>query len=142
MPDMFLKSAVYTFVDNVTRETTHILSGELLAAAKRAGVIPVLAQIGQGLADALERGDLGVEEDHAMSLPEAALEEPALICEWGHEHVIADGAHRLWRRWKRGDKDFPAYLIPETAWRHFIIELPGDSVFWDYFNRNAKIRGG
>lgn len=135
--------AVYTFVDSATGEPTHIASGMLLQAVKRAGVIPLQADIAPSLAAALEAGTLGVEEPHALSLPEAALEAPVLVCEWGDSHVIADGAHRLWRRWRRGDTDFPAYVIPERAWRLFVIpneEIGGDGAFWDNFNRNAKVR--
>jgi hypothetical protein len=97
--------------------------------------------MGSGLIDALKRGDLGVEEAHALTLPEAALDTPLLVCQWGNEHVIADGAHRLWRRWQRGDRDFNAYYLPEELWRPWVIhDMPGDGQFWDFFNRNIKVR--
>lgn len=132
---------VYTFVDAITGEPTHIAASTLAAAVKRSALQPVIAEMGGSLVAALEAGTLGVEEDHALKLPESALEEPILVRAWGDTHVIADGAHRLWRRWKRGDKDLICYSIPEEAWRLFIIvDMPGSGEFWDYFNRNAKVR--
>lgn len=140
--NQYITTAIYTFVDGKTGETTHIAVEPLRAAIIRAGVIPVLAEIGGTLITALERGDLGVEEEYALKLPDAALDVPGIVCEWGKaDHVIADGAHRLWRRWKRGDATFPAYIIPEKAWRLYVVDdIPGDGKFWDHFNRNAKVR--
>lgn len=140
--ELSITEHVYTFVDGKTGEPTHIAASSLRACVERSGVTPMLCMFGEGLTDALARGDLGVEEHHALKLPEAALEVPILVCQWGPDHVIADGAHRLWRRWKRGDTDFPAYVIPEPAWRLFVVEgMPGDGAFWDTFNRNARVRG-
>lgn len=137
----YIKTAIYTFVDGDTGEPTHIAVEPLLAAIKRSGVIPILAGIGESLVAALERGELGVEEDHALTLPEEALDVPCVVCNWGETHIIADGAHRLWRRWKRGDLEFPVYVVPESAWRLFVVGgIPGDGKYWDHFNRNAKIR--
>lgn len=142
MFDLPITEAVYTFVDGETGEPTHIAASTLLATVKRAGVVPILAMIGGGLAEALQRGDLGVEEPHALKLPDVALDTPILVCEWGDKHIIADGAHRLWRRWQRGDPDFNAYIVPEPVWRRFVIAgMPGTGEFWDYFNRNARVRG-
>lgn len=133
---------LYTFVDKGRVEPTHIASGVLLATIQSAQRVPVVyCQIAPALCRSLERGDLGVEEAHALKLPEESLEAPAIVCEWGDEHVVADGAHRLWRRWKRGDADFPAYIIPERVWRHFVVvDVPGDAQFWDGFNRTARVR--
>lgn len=138
---LFGRRTVYTFVNSETQQPTHIDVDPLLTAIKRAGVVPMLCEMGDTLEAALERNDLGVEEEHALKLPVEALDVPILVCCWGDTHVVADGAHRLWRRWKRGDKGFPAYVIPERAWRPFVITgLPGDGAFWNDFNRNAKIR--
>lgn len=132
---------VYTFVDDETGQPTHILSGRLAEALKRSGAVPMLVEMGDTLIDAIKAGTLGVEEAHALTLPEAALDVPAIVGAWGEKHIIIDGAHRLWRRWKRGDIDFPAYVVPERAWRLFEIgDVPGDGAFWDDFNRNAKVR--
>lgn len=134
-------ATVYTFVDGNTGEPTHIDVTQLSAAIKRAGVTSMLTEITPSLIAALERGDLGVEEPHALTLPDEALDVPCIVCAWGDKHVIADGAHRLWQRWQRGDTDFAVYLVPEKAWRLFVIhDVPGDGKYWDNFNRNAKIR--
>lgn len=104
--DLPLNEVTYTFVDGETGEPTHIAVSALKAAIKRAGVVPELVMMGEGLIEAMARGDLNVEEDHALKLP-----------------------------------DFPAYLIPEKAWRHFEIEgLPGDGKFWEHVNRTSKVR--
>jgi hypothetical protein len=139
--DLSLDEGVYTFVDAKTGEPTHIAATTLMATLKRIRATPILCAIGEGLIDALKRGDLGVEEDHALALPESALGTPLLVCQWGNEHIIADGAHRLWRRWQRGDRDFNAYYLPEELWRPWVIhDMPGDGQFWDFFNRNVKVR--
>lgn len=131
--------AVYTFVENGGK-ATHIASGLLYRMAS-ARLQLTHCFFSPSLEQALERGELGVEEDHALKLPDAALEKPILVCEWGEDHIIADGAHRLWRRWKRGDTWFKAYYVPEKAWRHFVIHgVPGTAEEWDWFTRNAKVR--
>lgn len=139
--DLPLVEAVYTFVDNAG-QATHIASSSLRRALEGASWPVSVCEIGGTLVTALENGDLGVEEDHAKGLPDAALETPLIVCAWGEaDHVIADGAHRLWRRWKRGDDDFTAYMVPEAVWRQFTIhDMPGSGAFWDAFNRNAKVR--
>lgn len=138
--DLPLTDNFYTFVDN-SGEVTHVAADVLLRSLKRAGVVPQLAAMGAGLLAAIERGDLNVEEDHAHSLPEEALATPLMVGAWGEEHIIIDGSHRLWRRWKRGYRDFLAYLVPETTWRQFVIyDMPFDATFWDYHNRNSKVR--
>jgi hypothetical protein len=131
---------LYTFVEGHSMHPTHIASGVLVKLLT--GRFPIhKPEISPSLARALERGDLGVEEPHALKLPEAALDTPVTVCEWGDTHIIADGAHRLWRRWKRGDKTFPAYIVPEKLWRHFVVNgVPGTGEFWDTFNRTAQIR--
>ena len=131
----------YTFVEKDHRaRPTHIASGVMWQAVHRR--LPVTrCFIAPTLVAALVAGSLGVEPPHALKLPDSALDTPAMVCEWGPDHVIADGNHRLWRRWKRGDDDFPAYVIPETLWRHFVItDMPGDADFWDTFNREAHVR--
>lgn len=131
---------IYTFVDT-DGTVTHIASGQLLAALVRAGAVPMLCEMADSLIACLERGDLGVEEHHALKLPESALDAPLTVGIWGDSHIVIDGAHRLWRRWKRGDRDFPAYMVPERGWRLFELhDMPGDGTFWDDFNRNAKVR--
>lgn len=119
---------VYTFVDHAG-EATHIAAGLLGYALREANWPTGRAEIGGTLADALKAGTLGVEEPHALSLPVEALETPIIVCEWGAgDHVIADGAHRLWRRWKRGDTDLICYMVPEHVWRKFTIyDMPGDT---------------
>jgi hypothetical protein len=118
--DMPLFGQVYTFVEK-DGTATHIATTVLLQTLKRAGVTPVLCVYDQTLVQALERGDLGVEVDHALALPEARLDVPGIVGQWGDEHIMIDGAHRLWRRWKRGDPDFPAYYLAEHLWRRFVI---------------------
>lgn len=135
-----ITDAVYTFV-NHDGVPVHIASDALLRALKRSDVVPSLCEFGDTLIVALEKGDLGVEEDHALSLPEAALETPLIVGTWGSKHIMIDGAHRLWRRWKRGDRDFNAYYVPEEAWRRFTIDgMPGSGAFWREHNRNSKVR--
>lgn len=133
---------VYTFVDRETGQPCHIAVNMLRNALKLARVQPQLCQLGGTLVDALERGDLGVEEPHALRLPDAALETPLIVCQWGEsDHVLADGAHRLWRRWKRGDSTFKAYMVREPVWRLFTVhDMPGDGAFWEHFNRSVKVR--
>lgn len=144
MIGVFVTSTVYTFVCSETGEPTHIDVSSLLRIVQAAGLKPIDAEIGDTLEEALRNGRLGVEEHHALKLPEEALKVPALVCQWGErDHVIADGAHRLWRRWKRGDKTFPVFIIPERVWRAFTIPnevMGGDGAYWDDFNRNAKVR--
>ncbi len=135
----------YTFVASDTGEAIHIASGCLLAFLRHVGeAIPTFEiELDPTVIAAMQRGDLGVEEDHALKLPEAALEAPLIVCEWGGTHIFADGAHRLWRRWKRGDTTFRAWVIPERMWRQFVVMgLPGSGDYWDDFNRNAKVRDG
>lgn len=141
MRDLPLTEAVYTFVAADTGQPTHIAASTLRMILEGLGWEITDCIIAGSLASALARGELGVEPAHALSLPESALEAPGIVCEWQDTHVIADGAHRLWRRWKRGDMAFPAYLVPEPAWRPFVIcDMPGDGKFWDHFNRNAQVR--
>lgn len=141
MFDLPLSEPVYTFVDGETGEPTHIATGLLLYALKGSRWPIIECEMAQSLVEALERGDLGVGEPHALSLPEAALNAPIIVCEWGDKHIVADGAHRLWRRWKRGDTGFRAYVLPEKVWRNFTIhDAPGDGKFWDHFNRTMKVR--
>jgi hypothetical protein len=60
---------------------------------------------------------------------------------WGDKNIIIDGAHRIWRNWKAGNTSFPAYVLPEEAWREFVVlDVPGDAAFWDSFNRTAQVR--
>lgn len=142
MSQLPITEAVYTFVEH-NGTPTHIAASTLLRGLERPGKAwPVTrCMIGASLVEALERGDLGVEPPHALRLPESALERPGIIGEWGDTHISIDGAHRLWRRWKRGDADFPAYVVPEAAWREFVIaDMPGSGAFWDHFNRNAEVR--
>ena len=132
---------MYTFVEGKNMHPTHIASGVLSKALARSAMQVVHPLIAPSLAAALERGDLGVEEQHALKLSEASLEVPGVVGEWGDTHIVIDGAHRLWRRWKRGDKTFPCYLIPEALWRHFVVNgVPGSGEFWDTFNRTAQVR--
>lgn len=140
---MMIKLEVYTFVTK-EGEVVHINMAPLKAAIIRTGITPILAEIGDTLATALEQGLLGVEEEHALKLSESALDVPAIVGTWGDsDHIVMDGNHRLWRRWKRGDTHFPAYVIPEKAWRLYCIPnelVGGDAAYWDHFNRNAKVR--
>lgn len=130
----------YTFVDNEHQEATHIAS-KVLWDVVHGRMTVSLGLFDPTLVEAIERGLLGVEEEHALKLPDEALDVPLLVCQWGDGHVIADGNHRLWRRYKRGDTSFPMYYVPEPVWREFVIyDIPGDSSFWDDFNRNAKVR--
>lgn len=139
MLDLPISESVYTFV--CIGVPTHIAASTLRSALERAQWPVTIAVMGESLAAALEAGSLGVEPAHALTLPDAALAVPCVVCEWGQDHVIADGAHRVWRRWKRGDIDFPAYLVPEPLWREFVIgDMPGSGEFWDTFNRTAEIR--
>lgn len=139
--EYFKASPVYTFVDDETGQATHIAVEPLLDAIKRAGVVPMIAEMGDSLIEAIKRGDLNVETDHAATLPDEALDAPCVVGAWGDKHIIIDGSHRLWRRYARGDRDFPAYVIPERAWRLFVIDgMPGDGAYWDNFNRTAKVR--
>lgn len=140
MADLPITEAVYTFVDD-GGEPTHIAASTLLAALERRNVPAATCIITPSLIAALERGDLGVEEPHALSLPEEALKRPGIIGQWGDKHISIDGAHRLWRRWKRGDTDFPAYYLPEPVWRAFtIVDMPGSGEEWRAWNKSARIR--
>lgn len=140
MRDLPITEAVYTFVDKAGTPT-HIAASTLLGALERRAYAVTECFIATNLIEALERGDLGVEEPHALRLPDAALERPGIIGQWGDGHISIDGAHRLWRRWKRGDASFPAYVVPEPLWRLCTIsDMPGSGAMWKEFNRTAQIR--
>jgi hypothetical protein len=51
--------------------------------------------------------------------------QPVLLleCDDG-SHIMADGNHRFVILWRMGIRRIPAYVIPETTWRQFVIELP------------------
>lgn len=137
-----ITEAVYTFVEH-NGTPTHIAASTLLGGLERPGrVWPVTrCEMAPSLIEALERGDLGVEPPHALRLPLEALERPGIIGEWGDAHISIDGAHRLWRRWQRGDKWFPAYVVPEPAWRAFTIDdMPGSGEEWAAWNKTAQVR--
>lgn len=134
------RSTVYTFVGAETGEPVHIAVDPLALLIRMAQVSPIKCEMGESLIDALKAKSLGVEPEHALTLTDAALEAPLIVCEYGDTHIIADGAHRLWRRWKRGDGSFLAFVVPESVWRDYTISLPGDGAFWDNFNRNARVR--
>lgn len=135
-----LTDALYTFVET-NGEPVHIASTYLLEILKRSGAVPALCLFDATLIQALERGDLGAEGPHALKLPEAALDAPGIVGRWGDRHIMIDGAHRLWRRWQRGDTDFPAYYLTEDIWRRFTVDgIPGDGAFWSDHNSNAKVR--
>jgi hypothetical protein len=132
---------VYTFVDDSTGQPTHILSGRLAAALVRSSAVPIRCVMDDSLIASLEKGLLGVEEAHALKLPEEALDAPCIVGQWDGAHIMIDGAHRLWRLWQRGDREFNAYYVPEKAWRLFVIDdIGGDGSFWSDFNRTAKVR--
>jgi|SRR5579864_2720993 len=134
---------VYTFVSNDGTEPTHIAATTLRRALEIMKWPIIKCMIGAELIKCLERNDICIEPEHALALPEEALETAIIVCEWGTEHVIADGSHRLWRRWKRGDDHFKGYTVPEAVWREFAIyDIPGTGEYWDKFNRTAKVRGG
>lgn len=140
--DLGLFEPVYTFVDKATGQPVHVASELLNTACKMSGWPIITANMAPSLVAAMEAGTLGVEEEHALKLPKAALDTPLLVLEYNDKsHVIADGAHRLWRRWKRGDTTFPCRVVPEPSWRMFeIYDMPGTGAEWDEFNRTAKIR--
>ena len=131
--------SIYSFTDH-DGNITHIASTVLRAVSIKL-LTPVTCYINDSLREANARGDTGVEAEYALKLADEALEVPILVCEWGVDHVIADGAHRLWRRIQRGDVDFPAYVVPEKAWRHFVItDVPGTTQQWRDFNDNVPGR--
>lgn len=132
-----VSDSFYTFVET-DGTVTHLAASLLLRTLERPHrPYPVTrCEFGETLIAALERGDLGVEPNHARRLPEAALERPGIIGLWGDTHISIDGAHRIWRRWQRGDRWFPAYVVPEAAWRVFTIEgIPGDAETWRELNK-------
>lgn len=141
MYDLPITEAVYTFTTN-DGQAVHVAASTLRRMIEAHGGYPVTdCEMAPSLIEAMQRGDLGIEEPHAMRLPEEALEVPAIIAEWGDAHVCMDGAHRLWRRWQRGDKTFPAYVVPEALWRQFqISDMPGSADEWREWNRTAQIR--
>ena len=140
MRDLPITEAVYTFTTN-DGQAIHIAASTLYGALERANWPVTECHMAPTLIAALERGDLGVEEPHALTLPEEALKRPGIIGEWGDAHISIDGAHRLWRRWQRGDHDFPAYVVPEQLWRQFCVhDMPGSADEWRDWNKNAKIR--
>jgi hypothetical protein len=142
--DLPITEAVYTFTDN-SGGVTHIAASTLLRGLQDArggqGWPVTLCVIGETLVEALKRGDLGVEPAHALRLPSEALEAPGIIGQWGDAHISIDGAHRLWRRWQRGDTDFPAYVVPEALWREFVIKgIGGSHAQWHHWNKHAQVR--
>jgi hypothetical protein len=140
MEQLPITEAVYTFVET-DGTPVHIAASTLLYGLETRSAPVTRCMIAPSLVAALERGDLGVEPPHALRLPESALEAPGIVGEWGDAHIIIDGAHRLWRRWKRGDPDFPAYVLPEALWREFQISgMPGSGEFWRAHNKTAEVR--
>lgn len=139
MFDLPLTEAVYTFTMH-DGTVTHIAASTLLGALERKPWPVTSCEIGESLAAALERGDLGVEPPHALRLPDAALERPGVIGEWDDAHICIDGAHRLWRRWQRGDTHFPAYVVPEPLWRLFTIDdMPGSADLWREWHPRRRL---
>lgn len=135
---------VYTFRYEKTGETKHFAVDQLVAYIKSRGFKPETILFHYDLVKHLaERG--GAEADHFESLPEAALEEPCLLCEMDDgSHVLADGVHRALRRVARGDTHFPAYLVKQPIWERFlIIDFPEGIVDWADFlthgDRNGPI---
>jgi hypothetical protein len=133
----------YTFTTH-TGEVYHFAVDQLNRALKRleGKLTPVLVPFDETVTDMLKNGAMGVEPDHAARLPVEALERPVLVLQWGDgQHVICDGAHRLYRRMGRGDTDFPAYFIPPNVWRYFLITgLPGDAAHWREANKEQGVR--
>lgn len=136
-----ITEAVYSFVEH-DGTATHIAASTLLATLEayrspKGERMPVTTiHMDAGLLRALERGDLGVEVAHTLRLPEAALERPGIIGQWGEHHISIDGAHRVWRRWKHGDRTFAAYVVPEALWRMYVItDMPGDGATWREINK-------
>lgn len=139
----------YGFVHDDKHNVTHVAVGALkrLVAAYNGAFssrpLPLdQCAFSDTLTGALERNELGVEIEHALTLSDEALKQPVIVGIWGADkHILLDGAHRLWRVWKRGDQTFPAYVVPEYVWREFVVvDMPGDAAFWDEFNRTARIR--
>jgi hypothetical protein len=133
--DLDLTESVYTFTPD-DAPPVHIAASVLGRALKSANWPVTDCHIAPSLVDALKRGLLGVEEAHARRLPDGALNIPGIIGTWGEHHISIDGAHRLWRRWQRGDASFPAYVVPEKLWRRFtIVGFPGDADDWREINK-------
>lgn len=51
---------------------------------------------------------------------------PCMFCHWPEDdsHLLIDGTHRYAAAVYRGFEAVPAYLIPESVWKHYLVDLP------------------
>lgn len=85
----------YGFVDRDKSRVTHVATGVIKFLLAELPLKPQLTicMFGDTLCQAFEKGELGVEEDHALRLPEEALKVPALVGLWDDGHLMLDGAY-------------------------------------------------
>lgn len=105
------------------------------------------------LAEAAEAANLeilavAIDPEFAASLPERrGLEahrierllqnirawKPILICVMPDgTGLTVDGNHRYFIAWKAGGTAIPAYLVPESMWREYLIDFPHDKAFQEH----------
>jgi len=66
----------------------------------------------------------GVEQKHLSTLKDSDLAKPVIVIIWPDgDGTVIDGNHRLLARARRGDKDFPAYIIPAPHWEKILIDI-------------------
>jgi hypothetical protein len=86
----------------------------------------------------------GLEEEHFDRQSDEKLEQPVIMfdCDDG-SHIVADGSHRMVRRFLKYIFFVPAWSVPERIWRRFIItDMPGSEQGWqDYLAKHNPDAG-
>jgi len=75
-------------------------------------------------------------------------EPPLLLLQWDDgTHTLADGGHRLCAAWRCNLRELLCYLVPESIWRKFLLDvavpleaLKGDFTEWPPELTNQPIK--
>lgn len=83
----------------------------------------------------------GIEPPHLDKVTVERLHMPATLLEAGDgSHIVADGAHRIVKAALVGWTGSPAWLVPETIWRRFVISGVGElDQYWRERLRASQI---
>jgi hypothetical protein len=77
----------------------------------------------------------GLEEEHLERQSDEKLDQPIIMLDCGDgTHIVADGSHRMLRRFLKGLFTAPTWSVPEHIWQRFIITgMPGDEEGWQRY---------
>lgn len=133
---------IFTFVVEDTGECIHIAINRLVDYVEGTVAEPVLVELTPNVVQRYRDRVQGVEEDHAATLPEEALEHPIFLLHCDDDsYVFADDNHRVWRRIQRGDTNVMGYVVEPKTWNRFRVEgLPNadDSARWHDYIMTGK----